>query len=297
MGYSQNTAKIVLMTLRKSKAHHIRKKLEQHHANVVRDFNSKHAHTINQAKKHSMSVAAAGIMTLAPFDPQMAVNHIKNISQTHQQNKLDANLQAFLSQLNLIIKDKDKLNVGEEMVIAEALSKKFNMDLKVSLEGKRLNEIMGYVGKEQHLKRWAGDSLDQHGENLAEGMAPNQGSFKDFDNAEQEKYYVAVQLHELPDWNSNWSELKPWYRYRKVFVYNPANERGAVAVIGDSGPAKFTGKTFGGSPELMHYLDMKDGGQKGKAVILFVDDPENKIALGPVDTNDERLASLVEAQK
>lgn len=278
-----------------AKAQEIRKRLEQHQTQVVNQFNTKHAQTLDKAKKHSMSLAAAGIMTLAPFDPQLAVSHIKSIAQNqqqHQQKKVDANLQVFLSQLNSIIADKDKLNAGEEVVISEALSKKFNMPLKVSLEGNRLNEIMGYVGKEQHLIRWAGDSLDQHGENLAEGIAPNQGSFKDFDNAEQEKYYVAVQLHELPDWNSNWSELKPWYRYRKVFVYNPANERGVVAVIGDSGPAKFTGKTFGGSPELMHYLDMKDGGQKGKAIILFVDDPQDKIALGPVDASSENMATL-----
>lgn len=278
-----------------AKAQEIRKRLEQHQTQVVNQFNVKHAQTLDKAKKHSMSLAAAGIMTLAPFDPQLAVSHIKSIAQNqqqHQQKKVDANLQVFLSQLNSIIADKDKLNAGEEVVISEALSKKFNMPLKVSLEGNRLNEIMGYVGKEQHLIRWAGDTLDQHGENLAEGIAPSQGSFKDFDNAEQEKYYVAVQLHELPDWNSNWSELKPWYRYRKVFVYNPANERGVVAVIGDSGPAKFTGKTFGGSPELMHYLDMKDGGQKGKAIILFVDDPQDKIALGPVDASSENMATL-----
>jgi hypothetical protein len=245
-----------------------------------------------------MSLAAAGIMSLAPFDPQQGLDVFKPSHITsHQQKKVDANLQAFLSQLNDILKDKEHLNKGEEVVIAEALSNKFNMDLKVSLDGHRLNEVMGYVGKEQHLRRWAGDTLADHGELQAEGMAPNQGSFKDFDNAEQEKYYVAVQLHELPDWNSNWSELKPWYRYRKVFVYNPANEKGIVAVIGDSGPAKFTGKTFGGSPEVMHYLEMKDGGQKGKAVILFVDDPQNEIALGPVDMNDTRLASLVEGAK
>jgi hypothetical protein len=113
------------------------------------------------------------------------------------------------------------------------------------------------------------------------GIAPLQGAFKNFDNAEQEKYYVAVQLHELPTWNSEWSTLKPWYKFRKVFVYNPANQKGIVAVIGDSGPSKWTGKTFGGSPEIMSYLNMKDGAQKGKAVILFIDDPDNKIALGP----------------
>jgi hypothetical protein len=121
-------------------------------------------------------------------------------------------------------------------------------------------------------------------------MAPLQGAFKNFDDVDQEKYYVAVQLHELPTWNKDWPTLKPWYRYRKVLVFNPVNQKGVVAVIGDSGPAKFTGKTFGGSPEVMDYLQMKDGGQKGKAIILFIDDSQNKIALGPVDPTAPYLA-------
>ena len=182
------------------------------------------------------------------------------------------------------------LSSEEEKVIAEALSKKFGLNLKATLEGNRLNEIFGYVGKEQHLRRWAGDTLAGHAITQA-GMAPLQGAFKDFDNVAQEKYYVAVQLHELPNWNKEWSTLKPWYKFRKVLVYNPINQKAVVAVIGDSGPSKFTGKTFGGSPEVMEYLQMEDGSQKGKAIILFVDDTQNRIALGPVDPNVNYLAS------
>lgn len=272
--------------------HHIRAKLEKHHAHVVREFHKKHGETIDFAKKHSVNIASAAIMTAAAFDAQSAYKHQEVLhKQQQEQNQIAAGLESFITKLNSLLAEKDYLNAGEENVIAQALSSKFKLNLKVSLEGNRLNEIVGYVGKEQHLRRWAGDDLSKHSLQ-AEGMAPNQGSFKDFDNAEQEKYYVAVQLHELPDWNSNWSTLKPWYRYRKVFVYNPVNQKAIIAVIGDSGPAKFTGKTFGGSPEVMDYLEMKDGGEKGKAIVLFVDDTENKIALGPVNQANSYLASL-----
>ena len=60
-----------------------------------------------------------------------------------------------------------------------------------------------------------------------------------------------------------------------------------VVVLGDSGPALWTGKTFGGSPEVMQYLKRVDGSQKGKVIVLFIDDPENKIALGPYSENFE----------
>ena len=65
---------------------------------------------------------------------------------------------------------------------------------------------------------------------------------------------------------------------------NTDNGNAVVAAIADSGPAAWTGKHFGGSPEVMHEL----GGssyKKGAVILFFVDDPENKVPLGPVEYN------------
>ena len=270
-----------------SKLADIRHALEKHHRGVVENFHKKHADTLKFAKKHTLTLASAALLAAST----LGANHNYSVdpAKSKQQHEVPS-LDLFTKQIGSLIADKTALNVSQENVVADALSQKFGLKLKASLDGNKLNEIFGYMGAEQHLLRWAGDSLAQHSIQQS-GMAPLQGSFKDFDNPEQEKYYVAVQLHELPNWNKNWPTLKPWYRYRKVFVFNPANQKGVVAVIGDSGPSKFTGKTFGGSPEVMNYLQMKDGGQKGKAIILFVDDSEDKIALGPVDNPASYLAN------
>jgi len=69
-----------------------------------------------------------------------------------------------------------------------------------------------------------------------------------------------------------------------VLIVNTENGKAVVAAIADSGPAAWTGKQFGGSPEVMHYL----GGakyKKGAVIVFFVDDPENKVPLGPVEYN------------
>ena len=268
------------------KLEQIRKALETHNKGVVEQFHKKHAQTLNFAKKHSLALASAAIVTAATLGATYTYSHGHAKARQHQESK---DLDSFVKQIGALISHKTALSKGEEDVIAAALSKKFGVSLKASLDGNRLNEIFGYMGAEQHLRRWAGDNLAQH-DLQQSGMAPLQGAFKDFDSEEQERYYVAVQLHELPNWNKEWHTLKPWYKYRKVFVFNPANQRGVIAVIGDAGPSKFTGKTFGGSPEIMEYLQMKDGGQKGQALVLFVDDSENKIALGPVWVADHRLA-------
>lgn len=277
----------MMSSLDKSKLHQIRTRIEAHHKNVVENFHKKHGHVLKLAKKHSLSLAGAAVLTLAALGAQNSYA-TENLKQKQHQEMV--NLQSFIDKIGSLLDEKKVLNKAEEQVIAQALSKKFGVKMTPVLDGNHLNEIYGYVGKEQHLRRWHGDTLSGHAIQQA-GMAPLQGAFKDFDNAEQEKYYVAVQLHELPNWNKEWSKLKPWYRYRKVFVYNPANQKGIVAVIGDAGPSKFTGKTFGGSPEIMDYLNMKDGSQKGKAIILFVDDSEDKIALGPVESVENFLAN------
>ena len=102
---------------------------------------------------------------------------------------------------------------------------------------------------------------------------------------ETEKWYAVVQTLYLPDWNTRVKYLRDWYKYRRVFIVNTENGRAVVAAIADSGPAAWTGKHFGGSPEVMDYL----GGpryKKGPVVLFFVDDPENKIPLGPVEYNE-----------
>jgi hypothetical protein len=89
----------------------------------------------------------------------------------------------------------------------------------------------------------------------------------------------------LPDWQTRLNYLRDWYKYRKVLVINPANGTTVVADVADSGPADFTGKQFGGSPEVMAHLGLNTGPQKGAVVLFFVNDPNNEIPLGPVEYN------------
>jgi len=170
--------------------------------------------------------------------------------------------------------------------------------IKVSanLGGEHLNTTYGYIGAEQHLKRYPGDTLSNHGsvEDQKEGMAPGLGAWGYFatseseltnDLVETEKWYAVVQTLYLSDWNTRQPYLRNWYKYRKVMIINTNNGKAVVASIADSGPAAWTGKHFGGSPEVMDYL----GGpryKKGPTLVFFVDDPENKVPLGPVEYNN-----------
>ena len=183
------------------------------------------------------------------------------------------------------------LSGEEEKVIEKLITHGTGIPTKATLDGEHLNTTFGYIGAEQHLRRYIGDTIDKHSTQV-EGMAPGLGAWGHFaengiltkDVIEREKYYVAVQTLYLPDWNRRVKYLRDWYKWRKIIVVNADNGNAVVAVIGDAGPAAWTGKHFGGSPEVMHEL----GGpryKKGKVILMFVDDPENKIPLGPVQYN------------
>ena len=159
------------------------------------------------------------------------------------------------------------------------------------LDGNRLNHQVGYMGLEQHLMRYPDDRSLANRPFPQAGVAPGKGAWGYWTRSkatltsqhlEQEKYYLAVQTLYLPDWQERLGELRDWYKYRKVLVINPDTGASVVAVIADAGPAKWTGKQFGGSPQVMHDLGFYPKKTKGKTIVLFIDDPDNKVPLGPV---------------
>ncbi len=194
----------------------------------------------------------------------------------------------------------------EEKLLEQAFENTLKVKARATLEGEHLNTTYGYIGAEQHLRRYPGDNGANHsgysGTVLKEGIAPGLGAWGYFapnqaeltpDLEETEKWYAVVQTLYLPDWNRRQPYLRDWYKYRKVLIVNTINGNAVVAAIADSGPAAWTGKHYGGSPEVMEYL----GGsryKKGKVILFFVDDPENKAPLGPVNYNDIDKGKLVQ---
>lgn len=167
------------------------------------------------------------------------------------------------------------------------------------LEEYRLNTNVGRIGAEQHLRVYPGQSLEDHFANKQEylqhkssGFAMGNGAWGTFatsqhavtpQDIQREKYYVAVQTFLSPNWNNNVSQTYNWFKYRKVIVYHPITQKAVVAVVGDAGPAPSTGKSFGGSPEVMSSLSAYDGYGTPPVLLFFVDDPDNTIPLGPID--------------
>jgi hypothetical protein len=218
-----------------------------------------------------------------------------------QEEKLPVDKTAFLiaDLSNFIPKEVEPLNAPRENSITEILTRHFGFRVTPEIYGIRLDRNYGYIGAEQHLMRFPGDTMATHFENPADsekyyssGMAPGLGGWGYFARSraditreaiDEEKYYIAVQTFLAPGFAEHTGEYISFFKFRKMLVVNPENGRAMVVVIGDAGPGIHTGKQFGGSPEVMIYLNRVDGAQKGPVLVFFIDDPSDSIPLGPVE--------------
>jgi len=190
------------------------------------------------------------------------------------------------------------LTDDEEKIIADILSSAFGFPVTPELDRKRLNRSYGLIGLEQHLARFPGDHMAIHFDKeedarnfYGDGMAPGLGAWGYFAPSKtelteldkmRERYYLAVQTFLVPDYNSRVAEYRDFFKFRKMLIVNPQNGKAMVVVIGDAGPAEWTGKHLGGSPEVMNYLEREDGAKRGPVIYFFIDDPNDTIPLGPI---------------
>lgn len=299
-------------TVPKRTAEDLRRKLKLKHLETKKKFSEKYPHvekffkkkgiSLEEIRAHSAKIIGAGAITgtillTSPGDPRilsMSNSVIEELKKAGKAEKVEAPQKLVIDTLSSALPERVRpLARDEEKFLEQLFQNVLGVKTRATLEGEHLNTTYGLIGAEQHLRRYPGDTLLQHGsgEALKEGLAPGLGAWGYFASsrsamtpglAETEKWYAVVQTLYLPDWNTRQPYLRDWYKYRKVLIVNTENGNAVVASIADSGPAAWTGKHFGGSPEVMDYL----GGsryKKGPVILFFVDDPENKVPLGPVE--------------
>lgn len=260
-----------------------------------------HAHLVDWVHKQPRQVALSylgGLMLLVNSSLPSLPNLNLPIADVSFAQTLDKSVFLITDLEKILPKDVRPLTSEEEEQSAEILSRTFGIKVSAELGGKRLNRSYGLIGAEQHLMRYPGDNMYSHFDSQDEsrefwssGMAPGRGAWGYFTHSQtemteldkqREKWYIAVQTFLIPDYNLRFSEYRDFFKYRKMLVVNPYNGRALVVVVGDVGPAQWTGKHLGGSPEVMRYLERKDGSARGPVLYFFIDDPEDKIQLGPI---------------
>jgi len=199
---------------------------------------------------------------------------------------------------NVLPSQVQPLTPEQEQSVSDILTRDFGIKVTPQLNGIRLNTTYGIIGQEQHLVRYPGDNPYTHFSSPEDaqdywdyGMAPGLGGWGYFadspssmtkEQSDREKYYISVQTFLAPGFDQNSKEYLDFFKFRKMLVVNPQNGKAIVADIADAGPAPWTGKQLGGSPEVMSYLQRYDGVARGPVLYFFIDDPNDSVPLGPV---------------
>lgn len=284
----------------------LKKEWLKRHKKARRQIHKKHKQALEFVvdkfpAKEKLAHGAIGALMLSSVVPSPAV--ISAISPKVEEAPIEIETDMtneLIGELNSVIGENVRsLNPDEEARLSEILSRYFRAHVIAEVDGKRLNRSYGVIGAEQHLVRFPGDTMATH---LApevknnkmiysSGMAPGRGAWGYFarskaeftnEDSEREKWYIAVQTFAAPSYNNRLSDYRGFFKYRKMLVVNAKTGQAVVVDIADSGPAVWTGKHLGGSPEVMYHLGLGEGSRKGGVLYFFIDDVENKIPLGPI---------------
>ncbi len=273
-------------------------KLTEHHGKILSVFGL--AQVLPKIAKQTSVLALASFLMALTAAPPTGTSVPLGQQNPHQTAAVQMTQDQELAQMQAdLAAYKSSPDAQSEKTLQESVTKLTGVDSQAELDGHRLNKINGLIGAEQHLYRYPGDTIEDQLKTQSDydmyarsGIAPGKGAWGYFapsksqmtpDLVEKEKYYFAVQTFLAPEFKTNWKVLREWFKYRKMIAVNTKTGQAVVAVVADAGPAEWTGKSFGGSPEVMHHLGYGGGPRKGEIVILFVDDPGNKIPLGPIN--------------
>ncbi|MEN9407866.1 MAG: hypothetical protein RLZZ455_1082 [Candidatus Parcubacteria bacterium] len=281
---------------------HLKNKWQDRHREIQKEILEKHGETFHWLSHHlrNFSVGAVGALILATQQPSLAATQTEQlVVKSDATPQIGKNIFLAYDLANKLPSEVEPLSPEVEQRIAEILSDRFGFRVSAELEGKRLNRTYGKIGAEQHLARYPGDTMETHFDSAddstkyySSGMAPGLGAWRHFapsrfemtqKDVDREKYYIAVQTFLAPGFRDNVREYSEFFKYRKMLVVNPQNGKAMVVVIGDAGPAEWTKKSLGGSPEVMKYLERVDGKQVGAVLYYFIDDPNDTIPLGPIE--------------
>jgi hypothetical protein len=181
------------------------------------------------------------------------------------------------------------LPLQEQLYLEQQLADLLGFEVTAELDGHKLNHSIGLMAALPHLRRHPTDTLAAHSNWQSAGMSAKRSSFGWFtqqgeltsQSVQREEYFLAVQAQYLPDWPEHSTQLKDWYKFRKMIVVNPFEQMVVVGVVGTLGPANWLQRQFGGSPELIQAGKIWSPRTRGRVLVFFVNDLEESIPLGP----------------
>lgn len=178
----------------------LRNKLKLKHLQEKADFSKKFPHAVKffqskgvdlgKIRQHSTAIigagALAGSLLLAPAKEAGSLPAPKEIVQSAKalakENPVLPQKLLVDSIHQVLPTTPQPLNRSQEKALEQLFVNITGVSAKGTLEGEHLNTTYGLIGAEQHLYRYPGDTLANHGTGSAlnEGIAPGLGAWEYF---------------------------------------------------------------------------------------------------------------------
>ncbi len=179
----------------------------------------------------------------------------------------------------------------DEVYFEQQLADMLGFEVTAELEGNRLPHSIGIMEARPHVKRHPNDSLDAQEVYREAGLERQRSRFGWFtehgqltpEGMQRAQYHLAVPADFLPLWQSNYAEALTWWKWRKMIVINPFEQRAVVTVVGDLGPREWPRRQFAGSPAVIREGLVWSVNTRGRVIVFFVNDLTGNIPLGPVN--------------
>ena len=177
----------------------------------------------------------------------------------------------------------------DQLYVEQQLIDLLGFEVTSALEGIEMKHTVGVMQAGQHLPRFPDDSLAQHVSFPEAGLSDRRSFFGWFTQSGQvtaqlqqtEQWYVGLPITSFPDWSENPTNSVQWWKYRKVIVINPVEEMAVVGSVAEAAPNQLLAYQYVGSPELIKAGQIWSLKSMGRVIMLFVDDPDNQVPLGP----------------
>lgn len=191
--------------------------------------------------------------------------------------------------MNLVMQPPGQLDSESELYLEQQLGELLGFQVSSNLDGFSLLYNTGKIKSLPHVKTNPNDTISSHEYPYA-GLKSSRASYGWFlengsvNEASQriEKYYCSLPLYYYPEWSEKSQQMKKWYKYRKMLIVNPFEGMAVVTAVATIGPAIPTRYQFGASPEAVIEGKLWSSQALGRVLVLFIDDPQNSVPLGPI---------------
>jgi len=157
---------------------HLSEKWRKRHQELQRQLWGRHKSSLEWLSRNSRQLVAGslgGLMLLSNQNINLS-SLPQAVSAQEAPKEIDKKTFLISDLSGILPKEVRALTGDEEQKVSEIITRTFGIKVSAELQGKRLNRSYGFIGQEQHLTRYPGDTMSTHFDSEEKLLASRNGA-------------------------------------------------------------------------------------------------------------------------